>query len=865
MNAAQKDRLLFGHARRAGLRLFLSLLLGTVLGGTTVWAEAPRLFHVPAGDAVESLRSFSQQSRVQILYPVDHVRGYRTNAVHGRLTAQEALDAMLANSGLIAVEDKASGALVINRIPHVDTPGRAPTPAREHALPRTAPPFTPRKSVRDDDVVVLSAFEVQSQADVGYRAANSVSATRMAVPVSELPMSVSAFTEAFIDDQKAYDLYDIVKWAPGVHQDNISPQGWVRYNIRGFTSAAVQRNGFGSFRFIDPTNIARVEVVKGPASLLYGQINPGGVINYITKRPLEVPRVQLTASKGDHGYTRSVLDATGPFPGTQGKLLYRAIAMTEDIHEFQTLVRGKKYLVAPSATLRFSDHTSLTVEYEHFERKEDMLTGGVVLIYADGLPTVPYPGLPSDFSYAGEGDYQDFASDAFSAELTTRLGEHVEVRSTYLDSYWDMAWRATGQGATGLLAQPFIDHYYPASAALTSADAMFRRNRWEHQWGGERAAQIDALARFEIPGVQLTAAVGYKRNLDTRIRAIQKNNPNLAGSPFYLKPWDLRDRSTWNRAVPFGVDSLLVAANTQSSSTGSSLFGVISATTLNKRLRVLGGFARHDLRNDPTYNFVAGTMTPATERAANVPQAGALLKLAEGLAAFVSYSESFLANASMLRVDNLPTVPAVPSVGRGWETGIKLDLWEGRLSGTISTYNVRARPTGIVTVTSGVDSSGTTLFTDIQGGSQTSQGFEFDLLYTPIDDLQVMLAFSRCDAVYAEHPVTRAFDGSPLVATPDHTLSLWGKYALPSATLHGFTLAGGMNYVSSLPYVANNPLMRVSSYLTVDVMLAYRFSAFGQKWTTDISVKNITNERYYASASSWGFPRHTMVSLSTRF
>lgn len=846
--------------------LFSAFLVAAllILGAPPLAASQPRIFDVPAGDAAQSLRTFSHQSGVQILYPAEQVRGLQTRAVQGNFEPRDALDTMLATTGWIVVQDEASGALLIKRAGPEPAASQAPRPLAPDN-PRPVFPAASRKPGQGDEIVVLSPFEVLSDSDLGYRAANSVSATRIALPIRQLPMTVSAFTEAFIEDQKAYDLYDIVKWAPGVHQDNVSPQGWVRYNIRGFTSAAVQRNGFGSFRFIDTTNIARVEVVKGPASLLYGQINPGGVINYITKRPEARPRVQVTASAGDRGYTRAVVDATGPVPGTRGKLLYRAIAMSEDIQQFQVLAHGKKHLFAPSLTFNFSDHTMLTVDFEHFERLEDMLTGGVILIYDDGIPTVPYPRLPWDFSYAGAGDFQDFISDAFSAEFTTRIGERLNLRATYLDAYWDMEWRATGQGGTGLLPQPFIDHYYPPGAGLTSAHAMYRRNRWEHQWGGERTAQIDALSRFEIGGVQLTALAGYKRNFDTRLRGVQKNNPNVAGSPFYLKPWDLRNPLTWDRAVPFGLESLVLAANARSSSDGSSLFGVITATALDERLRLLGGYARHELHNDPTYNFVAGTMTSATHRAADVPQAGALLELTKGLGAFISYSESFLANTNMLRVNNVPTTPASPSLGRGWEAGLKLDLLDGRFSGTISAYRVQARPTGIVTVTSGVDSSGTTLFTDIQGGSQLSQGFELDLLFAPIDALQVMVGFSRCDAVYERHPTNAAFDGTPLVATPDRTFSLWGKYIFQSGPLHGFTLAGGFSYVGDMAYVSNNPLVRTASYATIDLTLGYRFQIFGRKCTADLAIKNLTDERYYASSSSWGFPRHAMLSLSTRF
>lgn len=844
---------------RAWLFLFGALFLVQAAAG------AEREFNLPAGDAVMTLQLFSQQSGEQILYPVAEVRGFRTKPVRGNLTPRNALDQMLADSGLVAVQDAASRAIVIKRA--IELANAAPVkPANGQRVTLRLPESPSRGPLAAaDELVVLSPFEVRSHTDTGYRATNAVSATRMAVPIRELPMSISAFTEPFIVDQKAYDLYDIVKWSPGVHQDNVSPQGWVRYNIRGFTSAAVQRNGFGSFRFIDTTNISRVEVVRGPSSLLYGQINPGGVINYITKRPEMKRAVQLTASFGDFGYKRAVLDATGPVVGTNEKLLYRAIAMTENIQRFQALSRGTKTMLAPSFIWKISERTSLTVDYEHFEREEDMLTSGVVLVYVNGVATLPYAGLPWNFGYAGEGDYQNFVSDAFTTEFTTKVGEHVDVRAVYLDSTWDMEWRATGQGGTGLLAQSFIDAFYPPSAALTPGDAMFRRNRWEHQWGGERTGQIDIVNRFDLGNLKIHAIAGHKQNFRTHIRAIQKNSPNDVGSPLYLKPWDLRNPSTWDRTVPFGIDSLLVAANTHNASRGSSTFGVVSVAAFEDRLRVLGGFARHRLHNEPTRNFVTNTATASSSRAANIPQAGAIVAISDGVSAFVSYSESFLANTNMLRIRNVPARPAEPSMGKGWETGVKLDLLEGKISGTVSAYRVNASPTGIVTVTSGVDEAGTTLFTDVQGGSQLSEGFEVDLLLTPLPGLQIMAAFSRCDAIYERHPTDPALNHTPLVATPGRTLSFWGKYQFPVGTLEGLSFGAGLSHVGSMTHVGNNPIDRIDAYTTLDLTVGYRLRAFGRLWHADLSVKNATGEKYYASATSWGFPRHAILSLHTRF
>lgn len=808
------------------------------------------MIDVPAGDAGRTLRLFARQTGVQLVFPAREVRGVWTQACSGRLPPREALDAMLVGTGLEAVEDVATGALVVRRIPDASAPASAAAPSSAGA---------------DDAVVVLSPFEVRTSLDRGYRPANSVSATRISAPIARLPMAISAFTGEFIVDHKPYDLFDVVRWTPGVYQDNQSPQGWARYAVRGFTSASIQRNGFGSFRFIDAANIARVEVVKGPSSLLYGQVNPGGVINYITKRPEAQPRAELSAGAGSHGYTHLMADLNGPPVGPGTDVLARVVGMTETIQEFQDGSRGRKVLLAPSVRWQIGDRVSLIAEYERFTRREDMLTGGVVLAYEDGVARGPYQGLPREFSYAGRGDYQDFSSDVIALELEALLAPGVHARAAYLDSSWAMDWRATGQGATGLISQAAIDAYYPASAGLTPDDAMYRRNRWERQTGGERTLQVDLTGSHRAGGLVLRPLLGAKRAFATPERNIQRNNTTVPGHAQYLRPWDLRDPATWDREVPFGADALTLVADNSYSRSAASLHGALSLSALDDRLNLLGGYAFHSLKNSPSLDRVRGTRTERSERSARVPQAGALFRIDRSVSVFAGYSESFLGNPTMLRVNSIPSAPAEPSVGRGREAGIRLELAGGRVSGTLSLYSIEAAPTGIIVVTSGTDPDGTTLFTDIQGGRQESRGFECEFLIAPTDDLEIYAAFGTCDAVYAEHPANPQLDGSALVAAPKRTANVWCRHTVARFGRAMLTVLAGVSHVGETAYIPNNPAAVFPDYTTVDLGLGYQFRGAERTWSLDLLVKNVTDERYYVSRTSWGFPRHAMLTLRTRF
>src|SRR5687767_1316172 len=183
-----------------------------------------------------------------------------------------------------------------------------------------------------DDVVRLSEFQVTTSADKGYRAGNSVSATRIDTPIKDLPFAVSAFTQQFITDIGARDLFDVVQYAPSVTSAGREfNAGNAIYTIRGFDQAP-QHNGFVGEGYVDTVSIDRVEVVKGPSSMLYGQVAPGGTVNYITKRPGAKPFTVVNGQIGTEGFWRTSIDLNQPVAGKT--LLFRMNAAFENALEY---------------------------------------------------------------------------------------------------------------------------------------------------------------------------------------------------------------------------------------------------------------------------------------------------------------------------------------------------------------------------------------------------------------------------------------------------------------------------------------------------------------------------------------------------
>src|SRR5262249_38260811 len=175
---------------------------------------------------------------------------------------------------------------------------------------QTVPKPAPTASASTDEAVVLSPFQVISDDDRGYQAANTLGATRTNVAIRDLPMQLNVVTDQLMVDRAPFNLDQVLDVIPGTARtfNEFVPQA----NIRGFDSSAAMRNGVRGLTTPDMNSIARVETLKGPAALLYGQTQPGGVINYITKNRSAQRKTSLRFSAGSTTHYRNELDTTGP-------------------------------------------------------------------------------------------------------------------------------------------------------------------------------------------------------------------------------------------------------------------------------------------------------------------------------------------------------------------------------------------------------------------------------------------------------------------------------------------------------------------------------------------------------------------------
>ncbi|HTQ31795.1 MAG TPA: TonB-dependent receptor [Opitutaceae bacterium] len=422
------------------------------------------------------------------------------------------------------------------------------------ALAQTAP--------TDNEVVKLSDFHVSETKDVGYRAANSVSATRVDTPIGDLPFAISAFTGQFISDVRSRDLFDVVRYSAGVTTAGREfNAGTAVYTIRGFTQAP-QHDGFNEGSagniYVDTATVDRVEVIKGPESLLYGQVSPGGTVNYITKRATGQASASFNGQIGSYDYLRGTVDVNQPV--IKDTLFVRVVGSWENGYEYYSPSKSRTTVFFPTATWNITPNLSLTVNLQYFHRSETppavfkpnlevtspasvvsalsagsgyaapsaalsnvnkSTAGNPDFGYNDGYDPgflLTYPALARKFNYSSRNDQRITNLVTFNTELDGKFGDHWVGRTNLDYAQNRSSYIATGIG-TIAVAPPGTLTYNPGTGLWTA--------------GAVTTAQELAFAQ------QILA---------------DPNNVNLMGNQPAILPRRQRWQNTWGHVMTWEAD-----------------------------------------------------------------------------------------------------------------------------------------------------------------------------------------------------------------------------------------------------------------------------------------------------------------------
>ncbi len=787
---------------------------------------------------------------------------------------------------------------------------------------------TPPAPASQEEIVELPLFTVSSSSDRGYRAGNSVSATRVDTAIKNLPFAVNAFTSEFITDIGARDLFDIAQFAPGLTGAGREFNGGnTVYQIRGFDQSP-QRNGFiGALEsYIDTAGITRVEVVKGPASVLYGQVAPGGTVNYITKRPVEKSFVELNGQGGTDHFWRYSIDLNQPLVGK--KLLFRFNAAYENALEYVDRAKGRTAVILPSLLWKPSDRISVQLDYQHFERRENpsynflpnmTLTGlNRVLSFGPDASNVNrafttalvddgflgYFPLPRAFNYGSSNDYRHTNNEFLNAEITMRAGSNWNIRANLNWNKASSNHKLTGLGTVALtvptalvvpsgFTHPSIQAYgtNPVPAALINglyyaelllndpsvavsgplaapSAILQRRARYQQTASHGTSFQAEAAGSYRFGSdIKFKPLFGVYRQESTANGRLRERGNNFTAWNFASAATNpVLSPSLYNtdfdiETLPYGTGS-----NQRVESSDQAAYAVLNTSFFRETLHTVVGARYNDVESQST-NRVSGLASSKFTDTALTPQAGLGYKIRQDLMVYTSYSESFRQNPNFLRVDNVTTTtPQKSTSSKGYELGVKADFFGGRVSTTIAAFQIEQKDR-VVTFNRIDPVTGTTVGNDLQGSIDISEGFEFEVTLSPLDNWQIYLSGSNIDITVDEVSEAALLPtvGTRPEASVKHLYNLWTRYSFRNGPLNGFWIGGGFNHTGDKVQRLQNQNLILPSYTLLNASVGYDWKIGATEYTANLSWKNITDEEYFPANQQQGLPDRFVLSITARF
>ncbi|MEH1981575.1 MAG: TonB-dependent siderophore receptor [Nostoc sp.] len=670
----------------------------------------------------------------------------------------------------------------------------------------------PKPSTSSDEPIELVVTGEQD----GYSVPDSTTATKTDTPQRDIPQSIQVIPQQVIKDQQITRISDVARNVSGVSLEGSYGANTDAYIIRGFVTYNSLRNGFqAGDNYIDPNTIERVEVLKGPASVLYGQFEPGGVVNYVTKQPLATPYYASEFTVGSYGEYKSSIDISGPLTPDK-KLLYRLNVGYENFGSFIDFVHGQYFSIAPVLSYKISDNTNLTLEYEHTSQNRT---------FYDGLPPIPQSFQVPISRFLGEPstDQYNVDSDAFYLTLDHTFSENLRLRSAF----------------SAYLTTSGLNEFVRPDSLEADGQTISRRLAAGPGYSQTFELQNELVGKFKTGSINHQLLLGLELSwqnqfgdfLRTAAPGINLFNP-VYGAPL--------------------PTSFVDTASRGGSYTDTTAIYLQDQVTLLSNLKLLVGgrydFVSYNDRNIDLNNNLVSTDKFYDE--AFSPRVGLVYQPIKPISLYASYSESFAPNNTLSA--NQAQLP--PSRGTQYEAGIKTELFDSKLSATLAVYNITK--TNVPTT----DPNNTDY--SIAAGEVKSQGIEFDISGRILPGWNVIASVAHNDTFVSkdnELPV-----GDRLVGVPRNTASFWTTYEIQSGSLKGLGFGGGLFYVGDVEANLPNDGVIIPSYVRTDASIFYK----KENWRFGLNFKNIFDTTYYVSQGYYlrpGDPLTVLATISVQF
>ncbi|AZL74003.1 TonB-dependent siderophore receptor [Pseudomonas oryziphila] len=680
--------------------------------------------------------------------------------------------------------------------------------------------------------IVLEAVNINAEAAdyeradgpvEGYRATRSASATRTDTALHETPQSVSVVPKDVLEDTGATRLQDALDYAGGIGRaNNFGGQGLTTFTVRGFTTGEFYRNGFpinrGYPNAPDANTIERLEVLRGPATSLYGRGDPGGTFNVVSKQPLPESKVTLGSQFDDQGMHRATLDATGPL-SQDGSLAYRLNVLGEGGESFRDDVQSERYDVAPVLNWQVNDSTKIVFEGD-FMRNNHPLDRGLTRY---GTQT----GSASRDTYIWEkGSDNLLHNDNNMAQLRF---EHL------LNDNWTLA--GGMQWLDGTLQGNAVEaNKAPADGHTLQRNFNYRKLEWT-----DRDYQLNLTGHFDTGAFSHTLLTGIEyedydyRSIIQRSSATDGTYPIDIYHPVLGQP-----RPALTRTTTHDQENLKTWA-----------WFVQDQVALTERLKALAGVRLERFEHDYD-NYLPGAKGWQAADNAVTPRFGLLYDLTDTVAVYANTARSFKPNTGASRQGD----GFDPEKGKSYELGMKWEALERQLSVDAAIYHIVKEN---VLTRDPADPN-----YSLAAGEVRSRGLDLNVAGNITPEWRVIGGYAYVDAEVTKD--NRLPSGTRLANIPRNSFSLLNTYEFQDGLAKGLGLGVGLKYVDDRNGQTEAETYTMEQYSVVDLLSYYKVN---EHVRLNLDVKNVFNKGYDEGAFNTyaypGAPRTVQAGVAYTF
>ncbi len=682
------------------------------------------------------------------------------------------------------------------------------------AEPRQVKENEPGKTIILPKLTVVET--VQDEDNDRYNVTDTVTATKTAAPVMETPVSIQVVPQQALEDQQVIRFDEALENVSGVFRQG--GEGIVEFFlVRGFQTDGYYRDGVRlqpvTVGVRDPANLDRIEVLKGPAAALYGRIEPGGLVNLITKQPQSTPHYALQQQFGSYDFYRTTAEAAGSLNESRD-LTYRIDLAYQTEQSFREFVDNERVFVAPVVKLDLGERSaaSLYLEYQHEHDFDD-----------NGIPVVGNrpAAIPRGRSLQEPGGNLIFDSIRIGFNAEHGFNDH---------------WKLTGRFDT-LLA----DITAPANLVTFSGieDTV------------SCTRQSCPLARNTFEGRKEDQTYFASLDLNGKVETFGMGHALLIGADYWRHP-----RKSWNifREVP-----TIDVFHPERAPFDLKDLPILGAVTVETEEEWYGLYLQDQIRLPYGFHALAGfrytqaifrnqSGTTFTARdSAVTPRAGLLWRPLPELSLYGHYAENFGFASGLGASGLLP-----PQKAKEWELGVKTELLDGRLTGSLAWFDLTKTNLPVADPDPVLAAAGFA----VALGEARNRGLELDLAGEPWPGWKLIASFAWLDSkIVKDHQAVADVDGTVTGFTsgnqgnrffgvPRSSASFWATYAPSEELARGVKLGAGVIARSQAEGNTANDF-QIPGYVLVNLMVGYTWKLGLSRLSLQLNLDNLLDKRYF--------------------